>query len=599
MSIFSSDEYQTTEMSALSYLQHETLDVKEFMNSVVVPNIDELKIAFSSTHNDAQTISLTRRQVVQLLRLARYIYEDAALLDLDSFAAAATHAPDVNFADRSVGFATDAAAAAGVDVDDNINTTTFTTDAAATAAVDNTISKNNNIQKINTIQNIVDKMSAFGNYKQRLQAIIDKLRVKFNNGQFQNFLTLYKQYKWNVEKARNNDDNNNAASVAADDVSNQIFRHILNLEGADVEKSSVATAAVDDAHNFDKPTDNVSTQKNMFDDNLEKPPLLMMPPPPPPPPPPPMPVSTDVVSPNKTDGPSLLVPPPPPPPPPMFVTTTPAATELSSTLTQSPPAPPPPPDVNDLFEQIRRGKQLKKIEPVAASEKRTSANDSFDSKSQLMNQIKQGKKLKKTQNLKNVQEKKFKSAFAKNDLMRAITDKIEQRRRVLAESSNDEQLSEHLNEWSDDNLMTADADNISRTVEYLNAKLFLFSNELVIENDKNIDELQQIKNLIATESLDGLKRADALLNAYRGTLKSKYSKQYRNPLLIKGLGDKPVFLRDLKEFRLALEDLINAGEYGRALEEIESAQSANVQSEFIDKMKAKIQIIMKRQESEV
>ncbi|QWO71530.1 pp78/83 [Orgyia pseudotsugata single capsid nuclopolyhedrovirus] len=559
MSILNNNSNQ---MSALAYLQDKiadnNFDVRLFIRLMAAQNIQELQHAFANS--DQRHVLLDRKQVVQLLQLACHIYEDSAKLNLQSL--------------------TQNELAVGID---NVNTTI--------PVHNNAINSNKQLIIIQNMVNKIDQRNS--HYKLQLQNVVDQLKVNYTDTKLQDFLNLYKKYVRDVEFARNNDDEQN------DRAANKIFQDIVNLDaGAVIEASEDSSVfpneIVNSASDQNSPAEiDQINKKNMFAA---------------PPPPPPMPTieTNSVLSPPQpvslpTQAASAPPPPPPPPMPDFDMDTRQSNTLGNSRDVNNGQSVAPQIEtrndvsVNDqLLAQIKQGKKLK---PVKVSQ-----NKSSDNTNKLLMEIRQKKKLKPTNNLENLQQHK-KVVSAENELMKAIADTMVKRRTAHGYSDNDEQfLSEHNDNWSDDNnngvVIMDKPDNTKDLSRYLTAKLNLLKSQLVVNDNDDAEELKQTRKLIASGSLDSLKTAEIQLNNYQNKLRSNYSPSYANPLIEKGIINKPLYLLDLSTFKTALHDLINNRKYEQALNEIQTAESANVSADYFAEMKQNLQALLTHRESE-
>ncbi|ABY65728.1 hypothetical protein [Orgyia leucostigma nucleopolyhedrovirus] len=580
MSMFE-QTHKSNQMYALAYLQRNNnnrgdIDIKQFIQNVQMPNVANLKQAFASSVNDSVTID--RQQALQLLRLANYIYDNRALLRISGY--------DVN---NNI---------VGVQQRDNDK-------------VDRVIDK----KPLRVIQNMVNKIDDNNAYKLKLQNVINELHINYQDTTLQTFLDLYKEYVRDAESARNAVRN-----------TEKIFQDIVNLDNNTSNNPDIdvtPSIRTKDAISYNKPIDDtISTI------NTPLPPTsttLSTPLSPSPPPPPPLPSSSPA-------SPYLLAPPPPPLPP-----------SLSEIQSSQPPIPPPMPiesnksstpgdAIGQLMNEIRQGKQLKRTNnEISNTEQTVVNNNTGDNVSQLMDEIKKGIKLKKSVKRKNDVDKAVPTAAINDQLLTQIrqgvalkkTDNLNKmtvtptrklvnplmnilntslKNRRLAMTSAEDTASEHTDTWmSDDNdgsvanLNTLSVRDLSR---YLQAKLYLLSNENVIDNDNDLEDLKQVRDLIASGSLDSLKTAEIRLNNYQNLLKSKLSHSYINPLIHKGTLDKPLYIVNEHEFKTALEDLINNRNYTGALNELKKAESANVKADYFAKMKENLKIIIAKNESE-
>ncbi|ACO53452.1 unknown [Euproctis pseudoconspersa nucleopolyhedrovirus] len=484
--------HETSPASALDYLlrnvqQQEPFDLQKFIQSVTLTNVINLKKTVANSKNNF--VSLNRLQAIELLTLAERLYNDKAYIDFDVLKVSVTK--------------------------NNIQQQRRQQQQQQV-----------NLTQINTIQNMVNKISNNNEFRTKLQKIIDQLKNNYTESLLQNFLNVYKKYIQNNEKA--------ASASSSKNIEN-IFKNIELLD-----KSMVESQSHDEIDKTDMRSDDTAETKIV---NIE-----LTPPPPPPPPP----------------AESLFMPPPPPPPlpsnKPQNFDTKPAATESVTTFTAS-----------ELADQKN------KLTPV-----RERTADVFDEspKEKMFEQIKRGITLKKTNNLMQIENKmgvgNAKTADVVSDISKAIISKMEAKRIATSDESS-ESLSEHYDGWSD----TEESRNIRNMQSNLNSKLYLLTNENVIKNEKNISELQKARKLIDTGNMNNLNAAHDLLSNYQDKLRLKYDKMYTNPLIVKENLLKPLYLTDIDKFKIAIDDLINRRDYSKALEELEIAQSANVRAQFM------------------
>ncbi|QYC92662.1 Orf1629 [Trabala vishnou gigantina nucleopolyhedrovirus] len=561
------------EISAANYLLNTTVksyNLQSFISGI--PQIKLLKQAFDVALSASTNIlTLNKRQALEMLQLAQNIYNNELFIVVDGGGAKKAAAA--------------AAAATAAETTDEYMETDATSDESSVVVskkASKSLSTTTHTNRIGVIQNMVDKINKNNEYKNKLQTIINKLKNTTNNENvhkyLQDFLKLYKEYTVDL---------NNTNKMV-----DSIFKDIISLDDSyrdyhDDKDNDKRASDVDDGA-FEKNTDlrkttnaaavnDVLVYSTITDsDTMTKTSE--------PPPPPPLPFSS----------------PPPPPPPPSFMTTT------------SPPPPPPPPppmlydpvfeapikqqnekeqqkdggglpfNPNDLLKQKQKLTSANKARKQKVMEKAATMPPSID---RMFEQIRQGKQLRKTKNL-HMLENKTTNTILNRSSSNPIVD-ILNRRIVIAESSSngENNTASENGSWSD-----VEHENQDDLKKLLNAKLYLLSKESIIENEKNITELQHARRLIDSNQTENYEAANALLTSYANTLQNKYSRTYENPLLNKQPHESPLHLHNIDEFKMALDDLINKHKYALALREIELAENDNVN--MFKHMKIKLKDIM-------
>ncbi|AGR56754.1 orf1629 [Hemileuca sp. nucleopolyhedrovirus] len=362
-----------------------------------------------------------------------------------------------------------------------------------------------------------------------------------------------------IDDMKNNNDDDDDNDTKLESFLN-LYRKYVNeiiIENTRTTTTTNADQIFNDIVNLDQNAPviiDVEKKLDLVSDNYQEVAASRPSPPPPtssgPPPPPPLPpsFSGSPPPPPPPPPPSSSVPPPPPPLPSSLELPPPSSTATMKNNkvveTEKPSGGGIPFDINDL---ILQKSKLKSSRPTVAAAASSTTTSAAQTPSPLMSVLK--------------------------------------RRIDLAPSSSSSNSEKSSSEyWEEDGSLK----------QYLESQLQLLSNENFSGVDS--DDLQNASRLLMSNELN---LAERVLNNYRDKLKAYLPKQYKNPLLSNN-GDRPLFLSDIDEFKIALDDLINNENYKLALEKLSSAMSSGISNKKYnwDRMRRNLNTIVQYKANE-
>nr|AGS47869.1 hypothetical protein wdlz-06GM13 [Ectropis obliqua nucleopolyhedrovirus] len=628
--VYTGNDYNTTsDYNNKTDIKHFVLnnlnnddDLQHFIDIVATPNIQNLKKSFKNLdlQVDDDNVVLDKKQVIDLLRLADAIYENAVTLN-----------PKKRYLKKR------------------------RTKLISTTITNNVTSNNNNAVLTNStlttdalvsmVQDMVAKVDKKSTYKTPLYNLFVALQNNFSKSNLESFFAMYKNYCAEnthtlgqdnvafdeivqdnnvvsvVETKSNPDEKSNTDKTNQQQQSKPILQIVNNKNHASTitpppppppissaldpmgqppmekidetpivsqptpvqsvvepveskikNKNAQPNAMLPPTQPFVKP----SEPTNVVDGatNLD---LLISTPPPPPPPPFSLPSQeTSIVPPPPT---MLMPPPPPPPAPPTMLNdsietgqnttnndllkNTSQSNNNSNTAVES---------SNNVIAQIAKGVTLKKAADRVVPEK------PVPNRNDLMQQIAKGVVLKKasdriipTKSSVNVDQKKITTP----DIL-SIMSQAMQSHRANKEISSENELTSGVSDvdWNEQKLN----ERMKLYQNMLRAKLLLITNENMLRNDQSAqDELQIVSRIandpnVSNSSDEQFDKAATILDNLQDKLVKKQGKTYVN-LLENPIADaKPLYETDIDKFKEALENLFNQKKLDLAMMFIETAK---------------------------
>ncbi|AHH82591.1 ORF-2 [Buzura suppressaria nucleopolyhedrovirus] len=513
MSIFASEQD-----SALNYIRN-GVNVTQVILAINSPAVANLKKALQNVRDN--TVQLTRKQATELVRLATSLCDDRERVD-------------TKLIERPT----------------PLSVVPNTNDSSKMSIIIN--------KQLVEIKGMLNRVHVNSPYRARLQTLTNDLCHVYTENKLMEFFQLYKEYMKDETKQIQNLD--------------KIFSDIKNIENEQKSGSMVETGTGKSKNDDGNSIENELNETDTTEVNYYKEPIQTQTP------------SSNQLSATKLtihtsaqsenelnnilNPPKIPNAPPMPPPPPSF---------------SSPPPPPPPSEstISPPLTQLHEKKSSTIPPPMPSSE---------SMRDQMMLQIKQGVKLKPVVKQNNkINEKQ-------NDLIETINPDVQKKdeyqlqgtnyvkanainlkdvlnkrlirhKMIESEAETTQSENDEINDFDDNNISLNTVQNNAKLKKCLSSILFLVRNEENLRSYQNINEVSDINKLLNAETESSLQLARQMLKEWQKKLLDKF-KNYKNPLLVKGILEKPIYLQP-NVFKIAIDDLINREEYQLAYDELE------------------------------